>query len=366
MLARIPLHPLDTVKAKMQVQQQFTRHGTHAGSVAAAAAAAAATPSLPYRSFFQLFPHTYRHEGGLRGLYSGFGITFVGSGPAACLYFTSYETSKEVLGSMPLFQQQAQFFTHFLSGLLAECASCVLWVPIDVVKERLQVQEQLKEMMMASKPPSSGPSGLPSATAASSSRHPPALLYRGNLDAIRTIARTEGLRGVYRGYGATVASFGPFSAIYLSGYEQFKELYGKWLLPPLKPEEIAAAATAASSHTHAADGSPAGVVPPRELPFYVYALSGASAGGVASVLTNPLDLVKLRMQVQRGNSGFTFGYRHIVHGLATIVREEGAQALFKGAAARCMFHIPSTALTIAMFDTLRNYFTRIRTAGGAR
>lgn len=357
MVARIPLHPIDTCKAKLQVQQQFKPSVTPPGG------SPLATIPLPKpKSFVEFFSHTLRSEG-IRGLYSGFGITFFGSGPAACLYFTSYEASKTILGSMPAFRDSPVFFTHFVSGLLAECASCVLWVPIDVVKERLQVQQQLKELMEAKKSvpmtpnasitpaiSASASSSAAAATASSSASHfhphaappsnaPPATLYRGNLHAIATIARNEGLRGVYRGYGATVASFGPFSAIYLSGYEQFKSLFSRLLPPPSQPNSK------------------------DEMTFLGYAASGAAAGCLASVVTNPLDLVKLRMQVQRGNSGFTFGYRHIGHGLVRIVREEGMKALFKGAGARCMFHIPSTAITIAMFDTLRNYLTKIRTGG---
>ena len=35
-------------------------------------------------------------------------------------------------------------FVFFASGIIAETVSCVLWVPIDVVKERLQAQTFLK------------------------------------------------------------------------------------------------------------------------------------------------------------------------------------------------------------------------------
>lgn len=35
--------------------------------------------------------------------------------------------------------------------------------------------------------------------------------------------RTEGARGLYRAYGATVMSFGPFSALYFLFYEMLKE-----------------------------------------------------------------------------------------------------------------------------------------------
>jgi len=62
-------------------------------------------------------------------------------------------------------------------------------VPVDVVKERLQVQRLDME----------GKQMSASAT------------YKNGWDAVRKISRTEGLSGIYRGYGATLASFGPFS-----------------------------------------------------------------------------------------------------------------------------------------------------------
>ena len=47
--------------------------------------------------------------------------------------------------------------------------------------------------------------------------------YRNDIDAVRQILRVEGIRGLYRAYGATVMSFGPFSALYFLFYEKFKE-----------------------------------------------------------------------------------------------------------------------------------------------
>jgi hypothetical protein len=59
----------------------------------------------------------------------GFGVAFVGSGPAGCLYFTTYEVAKTRLLSIgPV--GQSPFLAHFTAGLLAEIVSCALWVPI--------------------------------------------------------------------------------------------------------------------------------------------------------------------------------------------------------------------------------------------
>lgn len=46
------------------------------------------------------------------------------------------------------------------------------------------------------------------------------MFNRGSMHALRTIFKEEGVRGVYRGYGATLFSFGPFSAFYFLLYEE--------------------------------------------------------------------------------------------------------------------------------------------------
>jgi hypothetical protein len=60
MIARIPLHPIDTCKAKLQVQQQLKSSATSTSS------------DIKPKSFAQFFSHTLRSEG-VRGLYSGQG-----------------------------------------------------------------------------------------------------------------------------------------------------------------------------------------------------------------------------------------------------------------------------------------------------
>ena len=297
MLVRLPLHPIDTCKAKLQVQRPSQSNSPQ-----------------PFSSVLSCLRYTYAREG-VRGLYAGFPIAFVGSAPAACLYLTSYEVSKRWLHAVAG-DSVWQPALHFTSGLLAETVSCVLWVPIDIVKERMQVQAVL--------PPNSS------------------LHYNSTIHAITTIARTEGLRGIYRGYGATLASFGPYSAFYLSIYEQLKEVQASFYR-----------------------------VPSAALPFHSFLLAGAIAGGAAAFITNPLDLAKLRLQVQRAQrqsqaagggssgagSGLEFGYKNLVDGMRKVVAESGWKGLWKGVGARVLFFMPSSALNIAIFDTVKSYIT---------
>ena len=92
----------------------------------------------------------------------------------------------------------------------------------------------------------------------------------------------------------------------------------------------------------------------RTISFSVIAAS-ALAGSGAAWLSSPLDMIKLRIQVQRrsqeaaaragkgaGEEGFTFAYRGMLGGRGTVLREEGARALWKGAATRVAFMVPNS------------------------
>ena len=98
------------------------------------------------------------------------------------------------------------------------------------------------------------------------------------MDAFRQILSTEGIRGLYRAYGATVLSFGPFSALYFLFYEKFKGFIvandTQTYLKKVEREEKAEEA---------------------QIGFWASMLCSMGAGGLASVVTNPLDMGKLRL-----------------------------------------------------------------------
>jgi hypothetical protein len=256
LMARLALHPLDSIKANLQ------------------------TPSpVPVRQLLS------------RNLYSGLGVAALGSVPAGCLYFTSYEQARASLGNDSL--------SHFAAGMFAETLSCLLWVPVDVIKERLQVQQHFKARTYS---------------------------YSGGLDALKTILRDEGLHGLYRGYGATLASFGPFSAFYFVFYEHFKSnLSGRF---------------------------------DSRIQFAEFACSGALAGALAALITNPLDMAKLRLQIQRAKGDFG-PYTSFPRSFETIVKVEGWSALWKGAGMRMAFHAPSTAISITLFEEMKLVWDKV-------
>eukprot|EP00667_Euglena_gracilis_P016029 EG_transcript_16724 len=278
--ARIVCHPMDTCKARLQ-------------------ASSTATATTSYRGLLHVVRSTWAHEG-LAGFYRGIGATLVGSAPGTCLYLTSYEEFKKYFSRHRLLSSHP-VLGHLLAGLGAEAFSCVVWVPIDVVKERLQIQHSYQGVN-----------------------------YHGSWDAIRTVMKYEGLRGIYKGYASTLLSFGPFSALFFAFYEAFKA--------PLQRQWGAAG----------------------ELSFLCNMAAGAAAAGAAGFLTSPLDLVKLRLQIQRRKFGvkqvaadYNYGYRGLVGAIRAMVQQEGWRSLFKGADSRILHAAMMSACTLSSYEWVK-------------
>lgn len=284
LLGRIPTHPIDTVKARLQ-----------------------SAGGEQYGNGFRCFRSLCVEEG-VRGLYRGFGVVAVGGTPAACVYLTSYEIFKSWLGG------DTAFLGYFAAGMGAEAAACLLFVPVDVVKERLQVQR-----------------GVAAKCPPSVSALPP---YSGSIDALMTISRTEGLLGLYKGYWATLGSFGPFSALYFVFYEKSKSMLA----------------------------SAEGVANQSDLSVQGTLLSSAGSGSAAALLTNPLDMAKLRFQTQRNmpaGQAASGHLRGLGHALQSIYAEEGFLALFRGAGARVLFHTPNVCVTFTIFEQCRKFAQQV-------
>ena len=272
-----------------------------------------ASLQTPYRGPMDVLTRTFRTEG-VAGLYRGFGAILVGGTPGTMVYLCSYDIIKDRLSTLNT-RQDADFMVHFAAGMLAETLACIIYVPVDVIKERLQVQH------------STFTTG--SSTNTSTNNHN----YRNSMDALRQIAKNEGLSGIYRGYGATLASFGPFSALYFVVYERLKQF-------SRQPNDD------------------------RDLPFSSIVLCSCTAGAFASWLTSPLDMAKLRLQVQRGNVANVASeppvvvYRGMLDCLASAYRHGGVAALFRGAGARVLHFAPGTTITMTCYETFRSFFAK--------
>ncbi|KAG1674436.1 hypothetical protein FOA52_012964 [Chlamydomonas sp. UWO 241] len=165
MTATALTHPLDTVRLRL------------------------ALPKHPYSGATNAVVTIARTEG-LAALYKGLVPTLIGIAPYAALNFASYDMMKKALyaGNKPQ-SSVANFMLGAVSGTLAAS----ICYPLDTVRRRMQMK---------------------------------GTVYRNQLDAIATIARTEGARGFYRGWAANTLKVVPQNAIRMVSYEFLKSLLG--------------------------------------------------------------------------------------------------------------------------------------------
>ena len=300
-ISRILTHPLDTAKARLQAPTSI---------------------QPPYKGVRNVLLRTYRSEG-ITSLYRGFGAVIIGGTPGTMAYFCSYEWIKTSIRKRD--DALPEFAIYFGAGMLAETIACIIYVPVDVIKERLQVQNDASKNTFQQ------------------------YKYNGSLDALKQIVKNEGISGLYKGYAATLASYGPFSAFYFLFYEQLKSRCKMFL-------------NGKSNNTNNLYRSDEGK---SDLPFPYVVLCSATAGAAASWITSPLDMAKLRLQIQRSSSNSIISptssspYQHkgMIDCLSEIYKQGGFHGLFRGAGARVLHFTPATMITMTCFETCRSFFS---------
>jgi solute carrier family 25 S-adenosylmethionine transporter 26 len=142
----VSLFPIDTIKTRMQSQRGF------------------------------------RGSGGFNGVYAGLTPVLAASLPGGAIFFGVYEESKRRLAAAGC----NGAVTQLTSSSLAECAACLVRVPMEQAKQRMQVDRSLRAMACARQ------------------------------------CAAGGFGGLYAGYAVMISREIPFSMLQFSIYEQLK------------------------------------------------------------------------------------------------------------------------------------------------
>lgn len=148
--------------------------------------------------------------------------------------------------------------------------------------------------------------------------------YTSIAGAARDIYRADRMRGFFAGYGATAVRDAPYAGLYVLFYEQFK----KRLSSVYGGDEDARSSMKAS------------------LSASINFTSGAMASAACSVITNPFDAVKTRIQLQPRV------YKNMFHAASRLVSEEGVRSLYDGLALRMTRKAISSALAWMLYEEL--------------
>ncbi|MBA0761997.1 hypothetical protein Gotri_024558 [Gossypium trilobum] len=257
-----------------------------------------------------------------------------------------------------------RFWQFMIAGSIAGCVEHMAMFPVDTVKTHMQA--------------------LGSCPIKSVGVH----------HALRSILKSEGVPGLYRGIGAMGLGAGPAHAVYFSVYEVCKKYFSGG-----DPNNSAAHAVSGVFATVASDAvfTPMDMVKQRlQLgnsatyrgvldcvrrvlkeegfgAFYasyrttsasderviVHATAGALAGASAAVVTTPLDVVKTQLQCQGVCGCDRFKSSSISDVIKTIVKKDGYKGLMRGWIPRMFFHAPAAAICWSTYEAAKTFFQEL-------
>jgi hypothetical protein len=280
-LTNVLLYPADLLSTRLQADRFMPHHNLRLGKL---------TREICARE-------------GVRGLYRGFSTSLVASLPGQYLYFMTYEAMNQFLKNTGKnsFGLGDSVLTNGIAGMTAEAVSAMLYLPSDLVIQRLQVAQKYSFL-------------------------PYKFQDRNSLGVVRRLCRTEGLRGMLRGYWPYVLTFGTDSAIWWMSYESLKRMMG----------------------TGRTEDNPLDVLK-------IFAAS-ACAGVLSTLVISPFDVARTRLQlleVGNANERATLkqGFFPV---LKRIYREEGWHGLYKGIKPRVYISIPVSTISLIGYEYLKS------------
>ncbi|MGH0126999.1 UNVERIFIED_CONTAM: hypothetical protein FKN15_071422 [Acipenser sinensis] len=193
----------------------------------------------------------------------------------------------------PIWLQAAESAYRFSLGAIAGAVGATAVYPIDLVKTRMQNQRSTGSFVGE-------------------------LMYKSSFDCAKKVVRYEGFFGLYRGLLPQLVGVAPEKAIKLTVNDFVRDKFSK------------------------KDGS---------IPLFAEVMAGGCAGGSQVIFTNPLEIVKIRLQVA---GEITTGPR--VSAL-NVVRDLGFFGLYKGAKACFLRDIPFSAIYFPVYAHTKTQLT---------
>jgi solute carrier family 25 protein 33/36 len=208
----------------------------------------------------------------------------------------------------------AKSWVHLMAGGIGGMTAAAMTAPLDVLKTRLQsdfYQAQIRAARIAA-----------GATTQHSLNPVRAAIYHltDTLQILRSVYRTEGPRSLFKGLGPNLIGVVPARCISFYVYGNGKRLMAE----------------------HWNNGQEAA---------WVHLAAGAAAGIATSTMTNPIWMVKTRLQLDKNTALQQAGegaavthrqYRNSADCIRQIVRDEGIRGLYKGMSASYLGVVEST------------------------
>ncbi|KAK6729729.1 hypothetical protein RB195_006654 [Necator americanus] len=289
------LYPMSVVKSRLQLQRQ----------------------NNVYRGMRHAFTEILRVEG-VGALYRGFWMTLPQLS-ASFLYSSTYEKVRDLL-QVHVGIKNHSLVSALAGGIASPCAQLV-FVPTDIVAQH---------MMVHNNPEAFGGSRKNVAVASAVRNDGLEGRYTLGLRVLRAVYKVDGLSGFYRGFLSAVMLYIPSTMVFWSTYYHALEVFRKIRV---KVTEI---------QRGVKPMSPADV---DNRNFFLDQAVSGSIGGIASAcVTNPLEMLRIRLQVHRTNYTDT---------IRRLWKYEGSKVLTKGLAPRVVSNAMYSSLVMLAYETVK-------------
>lgn len=290
---------------------------------------------------------------GVLGLWSGVGVTVLGSAPSSAAYFGVYSSTK--LHISGLLKGQYGLATVAVSAAIANSFASFIRAPFEVIKQRIQMN-----------------------------------VHKSTREAITYSFQKEGIFGLF-GKGKLMSQIArdvPYAIVCLLTYEICQSAVKNYLSShsatttstatvdspststktmSTKTKSISKSTTkSTSSYSSSTTGfshiSNANILTVTKnisqfIDNSIYkflsnrqlrdAFCGSVAGGLGSLLTTPMDVIKTRLMTDTK-------YGSVWVAMTMIAKQEGLGTLFRGALPRLMHKVPANALFFLFYEAFRS------------
>ena len=287
---RFALYPPTLVKTRLQLQDSHAALSRNSGP----------RKHRLYRGTFDAFRVIAKEEG-MAALWKGFVPKSLGI-VAGSAYISTYEVVRsKCLNEMGWTQTSSDM----TAGALASLVSQTIVVPTDVVSQSMSIiksNDSKKNSLV---------------------------------EHVKGIYQERGstVRGFYRGFGISVCTYMPTSAIWWTTYGLYKPFIFRILSPGTNDDS----------------GTMQNIFRVHD-EFYrniiCQSISGSLAGATAGALSNPIDIIKVRKQLLPKDISLS----QIVNDL---LREAGPQAFLKGITARMLSMFGSGMVTVSVYELIK-------------
>ncbi|KAK6504225.1 mitochondrial thiamine pyrophosphate transporter [Arthrobotrys conoides] len=205
--------------------------------------------------------------------------------------------------------------TPIIAGAVAGVVSRFCIAPLDVVKIRLQLQPRLLS-----------PSTSPVVTGT---------IYNGIYDTMKTIVREEGVTALWKGNIPAELLYLTYGAAQFFFYAQTQSILSSSLLASHLPTTV------------------------------INTCSGGIAGGIATSITYPFDLLRTRFAASKGRGGNSSGngdkrvYTSLRGAITNIYTSEGIKGFYRGGAAAIIQIVPHMGLFFGSYEGIKAGLLRL-------